>query len=218
MTRARLATLVAGTGSGVFAVLAVVAGRHAAPGALDGAAHAVLLDAVGGVSRVPLVQWITWLGNHDTLVAAVALASVASLVARRPWWTVRFLAASGLGGLVVRGLKAVFGRERPLDAVVEATGWSFPSGHAFGAMVFYGLLVALVWHATRRRDVRVAAVVAGALVVGAVGLSRVALGVHFLSDVAAGWAAGAAWLALSQWGVDAVRARWRDRRLGRPGA
>ena len=90
---------------------------------------------------------------------------------------------------------------------MEASGWSFPSGHAFGAMVFYGLLVAFAWVSTERRTRRVAAVVAGVLVVGAVGLSRVALGVHYLSDVVAGWAVGVAWLALSQWGVDAVRAR-----------
>lgn len=211
MTRARLAASVAATGTAVFAVLAAVAGRHPTPGALDGAAHGVLFDAVGGAARVPLVQWITWLGNNDTLVAGVTLACVLGLVAGRPWWTVRFLAASGLGGLVVRGLKAAFSRERPLEAVVEAAGWSFPSGHAFGAMVFYGLLVALVWVSTERRGVRAAAVAAGVLVVGAVGLSRVALGVHYPSDVAAGWAAGAAWLALSQWGVDAAREGWRRR-------
>ena len=213
MTRGRLAGAVAATGALAFAVLAALAGAHPAPGPLDAAAHGVLLDAVGGRPRVPLVVWVTWLGNHDTLVAGVVLASVLCLVARRPWWTVRLLAASGLGGLVVRGLKAAFARDRPLEAIVDASGWSFPSGHAFGAMVFYGFLVALVWRSTERRDVRAAAVAAGALVVGAVGLSRVALGVHFLSDVAGGWAAGAAWLALSQLGVDAVQ-----RRSGAPAA
>ncbi len=210
MTRTQFARAVAAVGAAVFAVLAAVAGRHPTPGAVDGAAHAVLLDAVGGPSRVPLVQWVTWLGNHDTIVAAVTLASVACLAAGKPWWTLRFLAASGLGGLVVRALKAVFSRDRPLEAVVEAAGWSFPSGHAFASTVFYGLVVALVCRITRRPGVRAAAAVAGAVVIGAVGLSRVALGVHYLSDVAAGWAAGAAWLALSQLAVDAVQRRVRS--------
>jgi len=207
VSRARVAALVAATGAAVFVAMAVVAGAHAVPGPLDAAAHAVVLDAVGGPARLPLIQWVTWLGNHDTLVAGVVLVALLSLVARRPWRAVRVVAASGGGGLVSRGLKEVFARERPGVDLVEAAGWSFPSGHAVGAMIFYGLLASLVWCSTERRGVRAVAVIAGALVVGAVGASRVALGVHYPSDVVAGWAAGAAWLALSQLAVDAVQRR-----------
>lgn len=213
MSRGRVAALVAATGATVFVAMAVVAGAHAVPGPLDAAAHGVALDAVGGPSRVPLVLWVTWLGNNDTLVAGVVIVALLSLFARRPWLAVRVVAASGGGGLVSRGLKEVFARERPGADLVEAAGWSFPSGHALGAMVFYGFLASLVWRASERAGVRAAALIAGAVVVGAVGASRVVLGVHYPSDVVAGWAAGAAWLALSQLAVDAVQ-----RRVGAPPA
>jgi undecaprenyl-diphosphatase len=99
-------------------------------------------------------------------------------------------------GLLNRGLKAVFERVRPSwthDLVTELS-WSFPSGHASGAMVTYGMLgfiVARVAPATWRPAIVIAAIV----LIANVGLSRVLLQVHFFSDVLAGFAIGAAWLA-----------------------
>lgn len=104
-------------------------------------------------------------------------------------------AAIALGGsaLINLAAKHVFARARPalwMSIAPEST-YSFPSGHAMGSMTLVAVLVCLAWP-TRWRW---AAVVAGVVFAAGVGMSRVYLGVHYPSDVLAGWAAGIAWVA-----------------------
>ena len=115
------------------------------------------------------------------------------------------------GGLVVLGLKALFARDRPADQIIQATGFSFPSGHAFASTVFYGMMVYLVFRLTERTWARAMAVVIGPLMILSVGLSRVYLNVHYLSDVLGGWLAGATWLGACLLVIDVVETRYRSR-------
>ena len=103
-------------------------------------------------------------------------------------------------------LKLYFERLRPLNehGVANALGWSFPSGHASGAMVTYGMLAYIamrtlpsVWH--------LPAVLGGISLVLAVGFSRIILQVHFTSDVAAGFASGLAWLSLCILSIELIQ-------------
>jgi membrane-associated phospholipid phosphatase len=109
------------------------------------------------------------------------------------WWA---LALAG-NGLTVRSLKALLERARPLDAeaLVPISGASFPSGHASGALVAWGLLGAIALVHTRSRPRALALLWAGALMGAAVGYARWVIGAHHLSDVVAGWLCGAAWAA-----------------------
>ncbi len=182
----------------------------------DQAAHGALFEAWGASRRAGLA--VTWFGNNATVIAFVVLVSLALVVTRRYWAAFRVVFASGLGGLVVVGLKSLFARARPLDQVVEATGYSFPSGHAFASTVFYGMMIYLAFRFTERRAVRALAVVLGVAVIGAVGLSRVYLNVHYPTDVAGGWLAGSAWLVASLLLVDAVETRTRSRAEAREDA
>lgn len=176
---------------------------------LDAGAHRALFDAFGASPE--LGQAVTWFGNNNTLVGLVVLTAGALAATRRYWAAFRVVFASGVGGLVVKGLKALFQRARPLDTVIPADGYSFPSGHAFASTVFYGMGLYLVWRLTDRPWARaLAAVVLPALIV-AVGLSRVYLNVHYLTDVAAGWLAGGAWLGASLLLVHFVETRSRSR-------
>jgi undecaprenyl-diphosphatase len=91
-------------------------------------------------------------------------------------------------------LKALFQRQRPTDelwppGIFGADQYSFPSGHAMASMALFSLLACWVWAWWPGRG-RLAATVLVALVPVIIGLSRVALGVHWFSDVAGGWAAG----------------------------
>ena len=174
---------------------------------LDSRAHAALIDLFGRDPDAGLA--VTWFGNNWTLVTGVVLVSAALLVARRPDLTLRVILASGGGGLVIKGLKALFSRERPLDKLVPAEGYSFPSGHAFASTVFYGMMVYLVWRLTENRAARVAAAVIGPLMFLVVGLTRVYLNVHYLTDVVAGWLGGLAWLTLVLAVVHVVETRRR---------
>ena len=183
---------------------------------LDATAHGALFEAFGASRE--LGRAVTWFGNNATLTAAVVVVAGALAASRRYWAAFRVVFASALGGLVVRGLKLLFERDRPLDQVIPAAGYSFPSGHAFASTVFYGMMVYLVFRLTERRWARALVLVVGPLVIAAVGLSRVYLNVHYLTDVVGGWLAGGAWLVASLLLIDAVENTTRSRREAREDA
>lgn len=107
-------------------------------------------------------------------------------------------------------LKSVIHRSRPEFGArfLHGQSFSFPSGHAFGGIVVYGLLAFLLvdFYRPERSSRRLVWAVASTLVF-AIGLSRTYLGVHYPSDVIGGWAAGVAWLAVCLTGLRFARAR-----------
>lgn len=161
---------------------------------------------------VTVLQAIADLGGRPVMMWLVTVAVVLLLIRRRTRLAC-YLVVTGLGALVLDpSLKTLVGRLRPVVDVQVATapGNSFPSGHALGSMVAYGalLLVFLPAAAPRWRKPVIGLVAA---VIVAVGGTRIALGVHYVSDVLAGWLLGAAWL-----GVTAYAFRLWRREVGRP--
>jgi undecaprenyl-diphosphatase len=129
-------------------------------------------------------------------MAVLAAVAGAVLWARgRPGDAAFLVLTTAAASLVFRSLKIVLDRPRPPVAtrVVVETNESLPSGHATMSLVVIGALVVLAW-AGRSVQTRVLLVLAAAAWVGLVGTTRIYLGVHWLSDVVAGWAVGAAWL------------------------
>jgi membrane-associated phospholipid phosphatase len=116
------------------------------------------------------------------------------------------------GAAIGFALKVIVGRARPVlpDPVSTAPGMSFPSGHALGASIGCCLLLLIALRFLPRGG-RIAAVIAAGLIVGSVGLARVVLGVHFVSDVLAGITLGIGWVAVTTWAY----AAWR-RETGQP--
>jgi undecaprenyl-diphosphatase len=125
-------------------------------------------------------------------------------------WAVVTMAVGGVLGVV---LKLIVARARPAfpEPVAHAGGYSFPSGHALNSMLGVGVLV-LVFLPVLRTVGRWLAYLLGALVVLLTGFDRVALGVHFVSDVLAGWAVALAVLA----GTSAAFEIWRREQGRRP--
>ncbi|MCF3932738.1 phosphatase PAP2 family protein [Acuticoccus sp. M5D2P5] len=123
--------------------------------------------------------------------------------------TTLFLLASIGGGVVFSSLaKHLFDRPRP-DLVPHdsfVTSASFPSGHSMMAAITYLTLAALLARIEPRRSIKIYLIGLACLISGFVGVSRVYLGVHWPTDVLAGWTAGAAW-ALSCWLI----ANWLER-------
>jgi undecaprenyl-diphosphatase len=141
---------------------------------------------------------ITNLGGAVTLT--VLLTATAALVAvRLRSWRPVVLTAIAAGGiqLLVFAIKTFIARPRPLPSgrLVEAGGFSYPSGHSASAVVCFGMLAWLVCLLTTRAQIRATAWLAAGLLTIAVGLSRAYLGVHYPSDIIGGWILGAAWLA-----------------------
>ena len=132
---------------------------------------------------------------HNTLgLLVLGLAICAFLVAKRRWRASVFAGITIGGGMLFNvALKLLFQRARPVfeDTLLVLDSYSFPSGHALGSTVLYGTLaVLLASHPKWRRPVFFAAMVMVLLVA----LSRVYLGVHYLSDVLAGIALGVVWV------------------------
>jgi undecaprenyl-diphosphatase len=125
--------------------------------------------------------------NAFRVLAAVAV--VFALRRRKLRVAVFVLASVGLSGVVASAAKALADRPRPTGALANAAAGSFPSGHAVGVMVGVLTLLTVAW-GPMSRPWRAAAVVAGAVIVLAIGFGRVALNVHYPSDVLAGWALG----------------------------
>lgn len=125
-----------------------------------------------------------------------ALIAIAALLLVRLRREATLLAMTILSGWVVNTLiKSLVGRPRPtiVSHLAEAGGSSFPSGHSFNsAVVYLGIALALA-SLSARRGVRWSMIVGAALVTALIAVSRVWLGVHYPSDVIAGWLGGTAW-------------------------
>jgi undecaprenyl-diphosphatase len=156
-----------------------------------------------------LARPFSWLGGWIGVTALTALASVV-LLRRREWLDLGFLLVAVLGSqLVVALLKLWFDRPRPdVDpAVPLPSSASFPSGHAAGGIACVGAVAVLAAERLPSRRARTGLWVATVTLGVAVGLSRIALGVHYVSDVLAGWCLGLAWLAACLLARDAIRRR-----------
>ena len=153
---------------------------------------------------------ISLLGSPLTLTI-LALGVGFLLAARRQWILLGgWLAAFAGGGLLAAVLKLVIHRPRPPYAAefLQHYSWSFPSGHAMGSLIGYGMLayvLALLW--IHRRSAQISMALVAALLIVAIGLSRLYLGVHYFSDVVGGYAAGVLWLSACISGLEVAR-RW----------
>src|SRR5262245_13873616 len=144
------------------------------------------------------------------LIVDASLLIGAVLAWRRRWYDLSMLVlAVGGGELINLVLKALFARAMPTlpDPLLTLTSPSFPSGHAMASMIFYGLIAYLIVRRVHVWRWRVLAVITGALLIVLIGFSRIYLGVHYLSDVLGGYAAGFVWLVFTLTGVETFRRR-----------
>lgn len=145
--------------------------------------------------RTPIIMLVTDSGSAKFYICVFALFCVYWLCRRK--WTKLFIFTVCLGGAGVLNmiLKGLFERARPdiLPVVVE-TGFSFPSGHAMGALCFYGLTAFFIGLRLKKKRRKYALYLIAALWIACIGVSRIYLGAHYPSDILAGYAAGSAWL------------------------
>lgn len=140
---------------------------------------------------------LTIMGTWEVMFAAVMMAF--AWLFRRGNWREGLMLAIGVAGasLLTTLLKLLFQRPRPSPAwaLAHETSFSFPSGHAVAACTFYGMLALLLLRNVRSWLGRVLISVTAVLLIVGTGASRVYLGVHFPSDVAAGFFVGLVWIA-----------------------
>jgi undecaprenyl-diphosphatase len=127
------------------------------------------------------------------------LIVLAFLLLRRKWGSaVLVLCASAGGAVISTVLKSFFHRQRPsvVPHLTEVTSMSFPSGHSMLSAVIYLTLGALLARTTKDRKVKAFFIFTALFITVMVGTTRVYLGVHFPTDVLAGWCAGSTWALL----------------------
>ncbi len=175
----------------------------------DGVDHAVLesLRVAGDPTATVGPAWLhqaavelTSLGDTWILITLAVVVVGFLLMQRKPGHALLVAGALGGGTLLSESLKNLFGRDRPEAAyrIVEATSESFPSGHAMLSAVTYLTLGVLLARILERRRLKIYSLAVAAALTFIVGLTRIYLGVHWLSDVIAGWSLGAAW-AMACW-------------------
>lgn len=157
---------------------------------------------------LPAMRDLTSLGSV-TVLATFTLAVAGYAVVRRQFhaaWLV--LGATAGGALIMSALKNVFDRPRPtiVPHLVTVNSLSFPSGHAMASAIVYLTLGALLARLVQTRLVKLYCVGVGLYLSLVVGLSRVYLGVHYPTDVLAGWTAGLCW-ALICWTIASLLQR-----------
>lgn len=99
--------------------------------------------------------------------------------------------------LINQILKFIIQRERPVGyRIIEMSGYSFPSGHAMVSMAFYGLLIYIIYHLVKNKHARTSLIVLNIIIIILIGISRIYLGVHYLSDIITGYSISIIYLLL----------------------
>lgn len=113
------------------------------------------------------------------------------------WGAIFLVIGVGGGGILTLLLKYLYERNRPsIDPAIDAVGFSFPSGHSVGALIFYGFIIFFIIRSGRNSILKWSSSIGIGLLIVLIGISRIYLGAHFPSDVIAGYIAGIIWLVL----------------------
>lgn len=147
-----------------------------------------------------LTSWVlrlTDLASVTFLMYGVLVVSGLLLWKKKYALMVFIITANGLGALLNKTLKWYFKRERPdILPVIMEKGFSFPSGHSMGSLIFYGSIAYLLLHIIRGNLARVFCLVGLSLLILLIGISRIYLGVHYPTDIVGGFSIGLAFLIL----------------------
>jgi undecaprenyl-diphosphatase len=149
--------------------------------------------------------WVfTWLGSFVPLTILIAAATWRLLSRGRTLLAVMWAISQGGAVVISQTLKALFARARPdgADPLLFGSSLSFPSGHAVGAVVFCGVGAYILMRTIRSWRARVLLVTGALAWALPMGFSRLYLGVHYFSDVVAGFLIGAAWVAICVSGTE----------------
>lgn len=163
---------------------------------------------------------MTILGGPVGLAVVMTVVAAVLAIKHRYRWLTYLLVTAGGGALLNLGLKSYFARARPAVAEMlrRAHGYSFPSGHAMGSAVAFSALAYLAVRSVSAWRVKAAILALALSLIVAVALSRVYLGVHWISDVGAGVTAGLVWVTSTTLAYETLRRIRMLRALRRRGA
>ncbi|MGE6376145.1 phosphatase PAP2 family protein [Peribacillus muralis] len=162
-----------------------------------------------------IMKFFTYIGSTGSIIIlSLFILIFLYKVLKHRVELVLFIAVMAGSPLLNAVVKLCFQRTRPdLHRLIEIGGYSFPSGHAMNAMSLYGILTFLLWRHIKVKWGRMLLIVMSTLMIFTIGISRIYLGVHYPSDIIAGYLAGGFWIATSIWFFQ----RYQDRRQDKSG-
>ena len=148
-------------------------------------------------TSILLARAVSIVFDTTSLVAASLVIATILFIKKQKAQSILLLAAIGGDALLVAIIKNIDQVARPANQLLSGSGFSYPSGHSAGVIVFVGLVVYYVWlHWSSTRS-KVLSLAGFSLIATVVGFDRIYLNVHWLSDVVGGWLFGAFWLSFS---------------------
>lgn len=181
---------------------------------LDRAIHSAAVDYRSGATT-RLFTLATIVGTPVGL-GIIAVIVAAWFAVKGHWrWSIYLLTTATGGGVLNLALKSYFARARPelSEALRSAHGYSFPSGHAMGSVVVFGALAYLAFRSFTSWRARSFTISLAITAIVTISLSRIYLGVHWVSDIAAGIAAGTLWVATTTTAYETFRRIRRVREI-----
>ncbi|MGM1020329.1 MAG: phosphatase PAP2 family protein [Bacillota bacterium] len=148
-----------------------------------------------------IMEFFTIIGSEVPVIIILVIAMIVLYRVLGHRRELLFLAVAVLGSVLLNTvLKMLFRRERPeINRIIEANGYSFPSGHSMTAFTMYVALTFLIWKHVPSRLGRILLVAVSALLIVTIGTSRIYLGVHYPSDVLGGYFMSGSWMAACIW-------------------
>lgn len=165
---------------------------------IDKLAYDILVEQLRNPTLTMIMKTITKLSNTKFIIIFAAILTLLFLFKWNKPKVAKLIPCSliMITSLNVL-LKVIFQRERPIGyRLIEMTGYSFPSGHAMVSMAFYGLLIYIIYHYVKNKKLRNILIIINFLLIALIGISRVYLGVHYLSDVLTGYSISVIYLLL----------------------
>lgn len=152
-------------------------------------------------SNTRLMQFITFFGSANFLLPAnIILVSIFLFIKKNRLYSIKIAAVALTSTAVMFLLKDILKRQRPmLPVIAKVHGYSFPSGHSFSSLVFFGMLSYIAFKTIKNNSLKWLLIIACFGLALLIGFSRIYLKVHFASDVIAGFCLGIIWLLLARW-------------------
>lgn len=159
------------------------------------------MTALTAAARSPFLTnfflWFTKLGDWKVVAGLMTIATIGFWLFKKKNYIIPLWLSVVASEACVYILKILVNRQRPALALITEHDASFPSGHANISIAFYGLLFYFLLLSLNNRAAKIIAASAGIIFIALLGFSRIYLGVHYLSDVIAGYFLGALWLLFS---------------------
>jgi undecaprenyl-diphosphatase len=168
-----------------------------------------LIQGFEASSLTAIMKFFTFIGSYKSMIVIMLIVALLLYIVLKHRLEIITLLAVVISTPILNGLlKQFFQRARPeFHRLIEIGGYSFPSGHAMNALAFYGVLAFLLWRHMPNRIGRAILILFSSLFIILIGISRIYLGVHYPSDIIAGYCVSGFWLTVVIW----LFQKYRDR-------